>query len=268
MAIIMRISRDTHYHYIAQKGKLMFCDLATTKLFESLNIQIEIGKPISLLDFFKYPLGSNYLLKDILNLKSTKTASISRHAIAISHKLFFFSTITREPLFSEGKVVGIINKGDLSLTQTANNPCFKNVVPLTYNSEKFSKADLQILLLLAQFNDIKAKEISTTLEIQMRTAYMYKYELLNKLRDTFGFDDGDDIDYNHCLAKIFHLSENPDNHLLLLPDDKLQEHFTSLNKKRTKKNMLTPINNFDIKTSIFLSIRDFFDKARKNKNSA
>ncbi|WP_155081174.1 hypothetical protein [Piscirickettsia salmonis] len=47
-----------------------------------------------------------------------------------------------------------------------------------------------------------------------------------------------------------------------------QEHFISLNKKRTKKNMLTPINNFDIKTSIFLSIRDFFDKASKNKSSA
>ncbi|QGP56037.1 hypothetical protein PsalMR5_03513 [Piscirickettsia salmonis] len=36
-------------------------------------------------------------------------------------------------------------------------------------------------------------------------------------------DDGDDIDYNYCLAKIFHLSNNPDNHLLLLPDDKLRK---------------------------------------------
>ncbi|ODN42474.1 hypothetical protein [Piscirickettsia litoralis] len=94
----------------------------------------------------------------------------------------------------------------------------------------------------------------------MRTAYMYKYELLNKLRDTFGFDN--EIDYNHCVAKLLHLSDYNENHLLFIPDDKLQEHFQSLNKKRTRKNLLEPVNNFDIQTSLYLSIKGLLERAK------
>ncbi|ODN42550.1 hypothetical protein [Piscirickettsia litoralis] len=255
----MILERNTQFHYITYQGKLMFSDLASTQFIENiLGINLTKIEAMNLANLFLYPLGSNYLMKDVIDLRSGKSKSITRHVILFSKKTCFVTTVVKEPLFSRGKIVGVINKANAGIEQVVSNPCFTELNSLSYNNEKFSKSQIQILLLLAQFRGVKAKEISKTLGVQMRTTYMYKCGLLNKLRDTF--DCGDEIDYSDCLSQLFHIDLEHNNRVIVLPFEELKAHCESLEKKRTNKNQLKCVNNFDVATNAFLALTNFFKK--------
>ncbi|WP_155066664.1 hypothetical protein [Piscirickettsia salmonis] len=239
------MKRDTQYHYISNKGKILFLDMETTSLIKSLfkgaGSTITGSSP---LDVFKFPLGSRKVAQDIMSIKLGKKSIVRSYGLLFSKDLFFMATMTREPLNDSGKIIGVVHKVDVGINQFSKNECFLNVGSICYNNERFSATDLRILFLLAQFENIKAKEISEIIDVKMRTAYMYKYDLLNKLRDTFGYDDN--VNYNDCLNKLFHVKVCSDGRATILPAEELEQHYQRLSKRRMRKDILHCENNFDL----------------------
>ncbi|ODN42468.1 hypothetical protein [Piscirickettsia litoralis] len=240
---MLRVKRDAQYHYISNKGRILFLDAETTsligKLIKNKDGVIADG---NLLNVFKFPLGFRKAARDIMSIKLGKKSSVKSYGLLFSKDIFFMATIEREPLVDSGKIIGVVHKVDAGIDQFSTNECFLNIGSICYNNERFSSTDLKILFLLAQFENIKAKEISTIIDVKMRTAYMYKYDLLNKLRDTFGYDD--DVDYNDCLNKLFHVKVCEGGHATVLPAEELGQYYKKLSKRRMQKDILPCENNF------------------------
>ncbi len=94
-------------------------------------------------------------------------------------------TATKTELKSEQKLMGYIYKIDLSLEQFKRHSYLQNLTTVNYQGEKFSPTDIKLLLLLSQFKNVKAQDVANTLNVSQKSVYMYKYNLMNKVRSCF-----------------------------------------------------------------------------------
>lgn len=241
--------KNTKFDFIALKGQIIYLDSFTKDMFKKYtNYNLNIGS-IGHLNSFTFPLGASAFVPDTKSLISGEKKKITRYGVIFSKKKFFAYTLARKPLISEGKVVGIINCIDSGLEQIKHNPCFDFIQPIHYQYEKFSKNDLQVLMLLAQFPDITAQEIKKTLGVKLRTAYMYKYDLMTKLKEIFMDND---LCLTECINLLFRINPSDCGAFITLPLQEFMSHYYNIASNKIDAT-LTGVNNFDPVTEQYLS---------------
>ncbi len=125
------------------------------------------------------------VFKPTQNKLPKKTTNQFNQGICLLDDSAVLVTINITPLKSHEITIGYVYKLDLSLEQFKRHSYLQSLTTINYRGEKFSPTDIKLLLLLSQFKNVKTQEVARTLEISQKSAYMYKYNLMSKLRACF-----------------------------------------------------------------------------------
>ncbi|MCF6765621.1 hypothetical protein L3V82_07540 [Thiotrichales bacterium 19S3-7] len=234
---------------ITYRGKVLFSDLFFSQhLTQEGRTFFESDQANSLPRQFAFPLGYSTMFDDFLLLYEKKENTLTRFGVAFSASHFIIFTLVRQPFLSDGKMVGIVNNVDYGYHQLITNPCYQDILSLPCHYDRLTKNELQLLFLLAQFPELKAKDITGLMDVQIRTAYMYKYDLLNKLKDIFHQEQ---LDFVKIVNQIFHVdapkSEADKLNFIILPKEEFTSHYGLLSQDKSVKTLRYE-NNFDEST--------------------
>ncbi|TNF66979.1 MAG: hypothetical protein EP298_07625 [Gammaproteobacteria bacterium] len=234
---------------ITYRGKILFSDLFFSQhLTEEGRTFFKPDKANEVPRQFAFPLGYSTMFDDFLLLFEKKEESITRYGVAFSFDYFVVFTLVRTPFMSEGKMVGIVNNVDYGYHQLIFNPCYQEIMPLPCQYDRLTKNEMQLLFLLAQFPELKAKDITGLMDVQIRTAYMYKYDLINKLKDIFHQEQ---LNFVELINKIFHVEVpkpvSDTQNFIVLPKEEFLSHCDLLSKDKSVQTLRYE-NNFDEST--------------------
>ncbi|MCF6777948.1 hypothetical protein L3V83_15400 [Thiotrichales bacterium 19X7-9] len=243
---------------ISLNGKILYNDSLISNLFGSSMTIINLNSP-KIPNKISFPLGYSNLAQD-LEIIYLKKQSVIRFGAVFSNKYFGIFTFERNPLMYDNNVCGIINKFDFGKDQLKNNLCFNSLIKLKYGQDIITKAEIKVLSLLSQFPLIKAEDIKNIIgNINLKSAYMYKYELNNKFRHI-----SSDIKirkYIDMLYNLFKVSPKDDQYIVLMQDEWLS-HIENLSLDRAKflrfenkfdENILNKWHRFQIQQQFSLS---------------
>ncbi|ODN41579.1 hypothetical protein [Piscirickettsia litoralis] len=159
--------------------------------------------------------------------------SITRHIVAFSKDICLIGTIKKEVFMRGDRPIGIIHRLDFGTDQFKINPCLDKIKPIKYNNEKIPSSSIILLILLSQSSNIKAHEISKILGIKLRTAYIYKYDLLVNMRDIFGYRNT--VDFANCINNIFDIAPRKKGGFTVLSLEEFARHCQLLSESYNSK---------------------------------
>ncbi|MCF6775408.1 hypothetical protein L3V83_02355 [Thiotrichales bacterium 19X7-9] len=241
------------------KKQFEMITLAGEVLFSDLFLSRHLGESRTILanklnqepKQFAFPLGYSALPNDILSIFENRKESITTYGVLFSKDKFGVFTLQRYPLIARGRVTGIINNIDFGFHQLLANPCFQNIRAINYKYEKFTKNEIKLLFLLAQFPKIKNTEIKKIFDVQIRTTYIYKHDLINKLKY---ITHSDKIDYTQIVADMFQVDLASINQTIIdkrkfivLPQEEFFHHLNLISRQNNTASVKY-VNNFSQET--------------------
>ncbi|WP_230675804.1 PAS domain-containing protein, partial [Piscirickettsia salmonis] len=186
----------TTYFITNLHGEITFIDDSFLKLMDAKREEV-IGHKLG--KFVTFPFGTVKGINDSIALFLGIKKEISREGIIFNNKIFAVASIHKYPHIDNGKVIGVIYKTNADLDQFAKNSCLNVLDSGTYKGLYFYKTDIKLLMILAQFKNIKAKDIAKCFNLKTKTVYMYKNSLIQKIK---AVSEGGTICYNEVLRHI------------------------------------------------------------------
>ncbi|WP_235602795.1 hypothetical protein [Piscirickettsia litoralis] len=182
----MRNNHNTIYCITNLQGVITFASRSFLEL-HNINQEETIGSRVS--QYITFPLGCTQAIQDIIDIGNGKIASSHREGIILNQDSFAVGTLHKYPQMNDGKIIGIVHETDCSLEQLINNKCLEVIEKASYKGEVLNKIDIKLLMILTQFNNLKADDIASIFNVKTSSVYVYKNSLISKIRSANHSED-------------------------------------------------------------------------------
>ncbi|WP_119343390.1 hypothetical protein [Facilibium subflavum] len=157
---------------------------------------------------------------ELYALDSSTIMWLQKGVCMIKDRFFLASVVAKKIIATQGAVIDVYTF-DFSLEKFYIHPLLDKLPAMTYAGECFNKTDLKLLLLLNQFKEeASPSKIADFFKVQIKSAYMYKYNLMNKLRACF-----DEVNFEKAVNKLIRYQVYAKENIFELI--RLKKHFPS-----------------------------------------